>query len=126
MLYFLMDTEKNHLLAKTLASRIELGGVLGSDAMDELFRQIQKKQHIDGELQPLFGHPHLHRVLKDLVKLDSTISKSDLAFSKQMASVLIKNIESVIKSRAVWILVQLLESEKTSKFVMDDLVKQMG
>lgn len=38
MLYYLMDTEKNHLLAKTLAARIELGDVDKSDAIDEMFR----------------------------------------------------------------------------------------
>lgn len=43
MLYYLMDTEKNHLLAKTIAARIELGDVDKSDAVDELFRQVQKK-----------------------------------------------------------------------------------
>lgn len=43
MLFFLMDTDKNHLLPKTFAARIELGSVKESDAMDEMFRQIQKK-----------------------------------------------------------------------------------
>ena len=43
MLYYLMDTEKNHLLAKTISARIELGDVEKSDAVDELFRQVQKK-----------------------------------------------------------------------------------
>jgi hypothetical protein len=38
MLYYLMDTEKNHLLAKTFASRIEIGDVGNSDAIDEMFR----------------------------------------------------------------------------------------
>lgn len=111
MLYYLMDTEKNHLLAKTLASRIEIGGVSQSDAFDEMFRQIQKKQNFDGELQPLFGHPHLHRVLKELVKLDSSVKDSDLSYSKQMASVLIKNLDQALKSRAVWILVELIEHD---------------
>lgn len=121
MLYYLMDTEKNHLLAKTLASRIEIGGVGSSDAFDEMFRQIQKKQTIAGELQPLFGHPHLHRVLKELVKLDSTVKDTDLSFSQQMASVLIKNLDQALKSRAVWILVELMEHENTQKFVKKEL-----
>ena len=38
MLYYLMDTEKNHLLAKTLAARIEIGEVEKSDAIDEMLR----------------------------------------------------------------------------------------
>ena len=43
MLFFLMDTDKNHLLPKTFAARIEIGNTKESDAMDEMFRQIQKK-----------------------------------------------------------------------------------
>jgi hypothetical protein len=42
-----------------------------SDFLDELFRQIQKKASYEKEgsaKEPLFGHPDLHRVLKDLVK----------------------------------------------------------
>ena len=68
MLYYLMDTQKNQLLPKTLSARIELGGVKESDCMDEMLRQIQKKSHFDGKSQILIGHPDLHRVIKDLVK----------------------------------------------------------
>lgn len=120
-----MDTEKNHLLAKTLASRIELGDVDKSDAIDEMFRQIQKKQHIDGKSQPLFGHPHLHRVLKDLVKLDSTVKDSNLSYSKQIAGMLLKHIDTTLDSRAVWILVELLEHDNTSKFVKKQLKENL-
>jgi len=38
MLWYLMDTQKNPLLARTLSSRIELGQVRNSDAVDEMFR----------------------------------------------------------------------------------------
>ena len=43
MQYYVADIAKNPLLGKVLASRIELGDIDKSDAMDELFRQIQKK-----------------------------------------------------------------------------------
>jgi pumilio family protein 6 len=121
MLYYLMDTEKSPLLTKTFAMRVELGGVKDSDAVDEMFRQIQKKQHIDARSQPLFGHPQLHRVLKDLVKLEQGVDGGSLDFSKQMASVLLKNLESCLDSRAVWILVALLEHERTKSLLSSDL-----
>jgi len=38
MLFYLMDTDKNHLLPKTFSARIELGGVASSDSIDEMFR----------------------------------------------------------------------------------------
>jgi len=53
----------------------------------------------------------LHRVLKELVKLDATIEKSSLDFSKTMANILIKNMDDCLESRAVWIFVELLEHE---------------
>ena len=123
MLFFLMDTDKNHLLPKTFASRIELGGVKNSDAMDEMFRQIQKKQHIDGSSQLLVGHPNLHRVLKDLVKIDASTEGSDLDFSKDLSKILLKHIDECLESRAVWIFVELLEHDNTKSFVLDELKK---
>jgi len=38
MQYYLLNVNANPLLAKMLASRIELGDVKNSDAMDEMFR----------------------------------------------------------------------------------------
>jgi len=40
MLWYLMDTQKNPLLARTISSRIELGNAKESDMIDEMFRQI--------------------------------------------------------------------------------------
>ena len=56
-----------------------------SDFLDEFFRQIQKKASYEKEGSakgPLFGHPDLHRVLKDLVKMEGDLEKSKLEFSK--------------------------------------------
>ena len=91
--------------------------------MDEMFRQIAKKQHIDGKLQPLFGHPHLHRVLKDLAKFDGSLEGSSLDFSQQLVNVLTKNMSEALESRAVWILVPLVENERTLELVKEDLIK---
>ena len=45
---YLLDIAKMPLLSKTMAMRIELGGVKDSDAMDEMFRQIAKRATYDG------------------------------------------------------------------------------
>lgn len=64
-------------------------------------------------------------MLKDLVKLDATTKDSDLSFSKQMASVLNKNIDNALNSRAVWILLELLEHENTAKYVSKELASHL-
>lgn len=40
----LSDITKTPLLSKVFAARIELGDIKDSTAMDEMFRQIQKKE----------------------------------------------------------------------------------
>ena len=57
MLWYLLDTVKSPLLSQVLSARVELGSVEESDAIDEMLRQIQKKQTIDGKQgQLLLGH----------------------------------------------------------------------
>ena len=79
-----MDIRNHPLLVKVLAAWIELGGVIDSDAMDELFRQIQKMHSTEDGSQILMGHPDLHRSLKELVKLDSQSADTNLEFSTQL------------------------------------------
>lgn len=59
MQFYLQDIAKNPLLAKVLAARVEIGEIEKSDCMDELFRQIGKKQRIDDKLQIMLGHADL-------------------------------------------------------------------
>lgn len=67
---YLHEIAKHPLLAKVFAGRIELGNIESNEAMEELFRQIQKKSRIDDKLQLMMGHPDLHFVLKGLVKYE--------------------------------------------------------
>lgn len=92
--------------------------------MDELFRQIQKTAVFEKEGStkgPLFGHPDLHRVLKDLVKVEGDQQNSTLEFSKQLSSILIKNIDEVLRSRATFILLQYVEHENLKPLVIAQL-----
>lgn len=119
----LMDIRNHPLLIKALAARIELGGVKESDAMDELFRQIQKMNTTQDGLQILMGHPDLHRSLKELVKLDSTLPDSNLEFSTQLGQLMMKKLDDCLPTRACWILVEFLENENTKALVLQELKK---
>ena len=105
------------MLAKVLAARIELGDIDKSDAMDEMFRQIQKKHRIDEKLQIMLGHPDLHFVLKDLIKLEQQLQEQGkikkLVFCQKNAKAICSNFQEVIKTRATWLVISLLEKEST-------------
>jgi hypothetical protein len=72
----------------------------------------------------LIGHPHLHRVLKDLVKTDQK-SEAGLLYTKSIVKIIMKNLMTVLESRAVWILVAILEHESTQGLVKRDLKMEM-
>ena len=124
MQFYLIDISKNPLLAKVFQSRIEIGDFKNSDAVDEMFRQIQKKETVDGKKgQILIGHPDIHRSLKELVKFDAELKDSELEFSKTLASVMLKNLDDCLSTRASWIFVEFLQHENTKSFVLNDLKK---
>ena len=62
--------------------------------------------------------------MKELVKFDAELKDSALDFSKTLASVMIKNLEECLKTRASWVFVGFLESEKTKKLVLPELKKE--
>ena len=84
-----------------------------------MFRQIQKKEK--GEI--VIGHQDFHRSLKELVKFDGELKDSSLDFSKTLASVMIKNLEDCLKTRAVWVFITFLDNERTAKLVLPELKK---
>jgi len=86
MQFYLTDIGKNPLLPKVLQARIELGGTKDSDAFDEMYRQIVKKQTVDEKQgQIVIGDANIHRVIKDLVKLDAEKKDSSLDFSTSIS-----------------------------------------
>jgi hypothetical protein len=75
-------------------------------------RQIQKP--LSGESSLAIGHADLHRVIKDMVKAEVAGKHDDeLHFCKTVASILLKDLEAHISSRAVFILIELLEHDVT-------------
>lgn len=109
-------------MSRVFAARIELGQVQESDALDEMFRQIQKKHNEE----ILIGHPDLHRVLKELVKLDAETKDTKLDFTSQLASVMLKNLDECLKTRAAWVFVEILEHDNTKHLVAAELKENAG
>jgi len=124
--YYLSDINSNIVL-KSLCTAIVQNGTIGeSDLMDELLRAVQRKTANDPatptEKYIMMGHPDVHRLLKDLVKAEcvaKTESKEPfkLLYSEQMAKILLKNFDDVISTRAVFILIEMLENECTKPLV---------
>jgi hypothetical protein len=70
-----------------------------------------------GEKISALGHADLHRVVKDMVKAEAAGVSTSFDFSKTIANVLLKDFEGHIKTRAVFIIIELLEHETTKQFI---------
>jgi hypothetical protein len=92
--------------------------------IDELMRQIQKP--LPGDKQMAISHADLHRVIKDMVKAESIGGAEELHFSKTVANILLKDLEAHIASRAVFIIIELLEHENTKQFVYKQVKAALG
>jgi len=115
----------------------EHGEASSSDLVDEMLRQIQKSYEEHGTNQLLFGHPFIHRMLKDMVKADVTAlsqaqakveegeeKPSKLKLSKTIAKILLKHFDEAIKGRGVFILLELIETKETQHLVSKQLKAQ--
>ena len=98
--------------------------------MDELLRSVQRKTANDvntpTEKYMMIGHQDVHRLLKDLVTAECEAAKDskaefELKYSQQMAKILLKNFDDAITTRAVFILICLIENEATKPLVAKQL-----
>lgn len=68
------------------------------------------------------GHADLHRLVKEMVKAEvQGLRKSPsnlLSFSTSISNILMKDFEATIKSRAIFILIELIENEETNGLVI--------
>jgi len=79
----------------------------------------------------LFGHPVVHRMLKDMVKGeaawlthgDGKAAKPE--FASTMAKILLKHFEAAIGGRGVFILLELIENPATQALVSKQLKAQI-
>ena len=74
------------------------------------------------------GHADLHRVVREMVKADVAGKKRDkehdLSFSSNVASILLKELEQTLSTRAVFILIELIESAETNALVIKQVKEQ--
>jgi hypothetical protein len=120
----LLSINSHPLIKNVIQGRIEIGGVNESDFIDELFRQLEKKEKYDAEKsQLLLGHPDIHRVIKEVVKFEAELKDSNLDFTKKLVALMLRHANECIDSRAVWIFVTMLENERTKDLVAPTLKK---
>lgn len=104
------------------------------DLIDEMLRQLIKKSSYEKEGSTkgrLFGHPDVHRLLKDLVKQEAEQQaaanknedneEQELQFSHKLFNTMAKYFDDVLKTRAVFILVEYIEHKETKEIVEDIL-----
>jgi uncharacterized FlgJ-related protein len=70
----------------------------------------------------LMGHPDIHRMIKDLVKFEAETQKK-LVFTKKLATVIKANMDAVLKSRAVFVIIEMLAHENSKAVIFDELIK---
>lgn len=65
------------------------------------------------------GHADLHRVVKEMVRAEVVGRKGDakLNFCTSVSSILVKDLEATVSTRAVFILIELIEKEVTKQMV---------
>ena len=122
--YQLLDPKPNRVMKNLFVGLAEQGEAGSSDLVDEMLRQVQKPYEADtksGVKQLLFGHPFLHRMLKDMIKGEVTKAtargeienKKSLKFSSTIAKILLKHFDEAINGRGVFILLELFETPAT-------------
>lgn len=74
--YQLLDPKPNKVMKNLFVGLAEQGEAGSSDLVDEMLRQVQKpfeeNNKLTGVKSLLFGHPFLHRMLKDMIKAEVT------------------------------------------------------
>ena len=68
----------------------------------------------------MIGHPFLHRLLKDMINAEVAVNE-EVKLSSQIAKICLRHFDEVIKGRGVFVLIELLEHEKTKDLVFKHL-----
>ena len=73
--YYLLDTKPNTVMKNLFVALAMHGEAGSSDVVDEMVRQVQKTyEEAAGVKQLLLGHPVVHRMLKDMIKGEASVS----------------------------------------------------
>lgn len=71
------------------------------------------------------GNADLHRLVKEMIKAEIAGAKdAELHLCQSVASILLKNFEQNISTRAVFILIELIENEATKDLLFKQVKAQ--
>ena len=72
------------------------------------------------------GHVTIKRILKELSEVEGEAKKYELTFAEKVAHVLKSDMDKFLHSRAIFIVVQLMENKNTKKLLSKELMKFKG
>ena len=87
----------------------------------------QNKDTIDNcILVDKVGQLTVNRILKDLSKIEGEAKKYEISFAKNIADILKSNLDKFLNTKAIFIIVQLMENTKTKNLISKELNKFKG
>ena len=72
------------------------------------------------------GHVTLKRILKELDESEGEAKKYEITLAEKIAYILKSEMDKFLNSRAIFIIVQLMENEKTKNLLNKELKKYKG
>ena len=72
------------------------------------------------------GHVTLKRILKELDETEGEAKKYEITLAEKIAYILKSEMDKFLNSRAIFIIVQLMENEKTKNLLSKELKKYKG
>jgi hypothetical protein len=72
------------------------------------------------------GHVTIKRILKELNEVEGEAKKYELTFAEKVSHILKSDMDKFLHSRAIFIVVQLMENKNTKKLLSKELMKFKG
>lgn len=123
--YYLQDIKDQPVLKALCLAICYYGCAMDSDFVDELTRQLQKPLQNSTDKCKAIGDANIHRLIREMVKAENaghSEAERPLDFSKKVASILMKDFEHTLSTRAVFILIELIENKATNGLVMKQVL----
>ena len=115
---FMLQDSHNFMLREYLSELMREGADSQEDLIDEIVRQLKSMAtYPDGGKGPLMGHQDTHRLVKHLVRVEVEAHENKIPFSEKVASVITKQFEAMLPTRAVFIIIELIEKAATKKLI---------
>ena len=108
------EIEKLETLINTIISYIEGDYKNNKDTIDNCI------------LSDRVGHVTIKRILKELNKSDGEAKKYEISLAEKVANILKSEMDKFLNSRAIFIIVQLMENDNTKILLSKELKKYKG